>query len=263
MLRHSNNFLINPLTVIFILLAFIFNKFNFLLLHYLVALIHELFHYITAKFLNVEVEEITFLPIGFYLKINGLEDYSFIKQLLVLISGPLSFFFSFLVLRILYNLDLISIYGYKEGLISNNFILIFNLLPIYPLDGSKIIELLLTPFFNEYKLRVIRIILSLLTLVIASSYLLSLGEFIVMIFLFITTIVSLVKLKKDYILYLLSRMTKKNKRKIKMNSKKEIYRLKDNYFLENNKILNEKEIISQIVFSSKLKDEMGKKWEKY
>lgn len=80
-----------------------------------------------------------------------------------------------------------------------------------------------------------------------------------MIFLFITTIVSLVKLKKDYILYLLSRMTKKNKRKIKMNSKKEIYRLKDNYFLENNKILNEKEIISQIVFSSKLKDEMGKK----
>lgn len=80
-----------------------------------------------------------------------------------------------------------------------------------------------------------------------------------MIFLFITTIVSLVKLKKDYILYLLSRMTKKNKRKIKMNSKKEIYRLKDNYFLENNKILNEKEIISQIVLSSKLKDEMGKK----
>ena len=80
-----------------------------------------------------------------------------------------------------------------------------------------------------------------------------------MIFLFITTIVSLVKLKKDYILYLLSRMTKKNKRKIKMNSKKEIYRLKDNYFLENNKILNEKEIISQIVFSSRLKDEMGKK----
>lgn len=262
MVRRSGSFLINPLTIVFIILAFIFNKFYFLFLHYLIAFIHEFFHFTMAKFLKIEVEEITFLPIGFYLKINGLEDYSFIKQFLVLISGPLSFFFSFLMLKILYKLNVISIYGYQEGIISNNFILIFNLLPIYPLDGSKLIELFLAPFYSEYKLRIIRVILSILTLVIASSYLLSLGEFIIMIFLFITTIVSLVRLKKDYILYLISRLTKRSERKIRINKKKEIYRLKDNYFLENNKLMNENEIISQIVFSNQLKTKRDGKQEK-
>ena len=135
-------------------------------------------------------------------------------------------------------------------------------MPIYPLDGSKLIELFLAPFYSEYKLRIIRVILSILTLVIASSYLLSLGEFIVMIFLFITTIVSLVRLKKDYILYLISRLTKRSERKIRINKKKEIYRLKDNYFLENNKLMNENEIISQIVFSNQLKTKRDGKQEK-
>ena len=261
-MRRLNNLIINPLTIIFILLAFIFNKFSFLFLHYLVAFIHEFFHFLMAKILKIEVEEITFLPIGFYLKISGLEDYSFIKQFLVLIAGPLSYFFSLLLLRILLNLNIISIYGYEDGIISNNFILIFNLLPIYPLDGSKLIELFLAPFYSEYKLRIIRVILSILTLVIASSYLLSLGEFIVMIFLFITTIVSLIRLKKDYILYLISRLTRRSERKIKINKKKEIYRLKENYFLENNKLLNENEIISQIVFSNQLKAKKDGKQEK-
>ncbi len=200
-----------------------------------------------------------FLPIGFYLKINQLEDYSFFKQLIVLISGPLSFFFSLILLKLFYRFNLISIYGYKEGIISNNFILIFNLLPIYPLDGSKIIELLLTPFLNEYKLRITRVVVSLLTLVIASSYLLSLGEIIVMFFLLFTSISSLINLKKDYVIYLISRLLKKQNRKVKINNKKEIYRLNDNYFLENNKLLSEKEVIQEIVLSSKIKEEIIKK----
>lgn len=257
-MKRSNSFLVNPLTILFILLAFMFNQFNFLFFHYLIAFLHELFHFLMAKLLKVEVEEMMFLPIGFYLKINNLEDQLFIKQLLVLISGPLSYFFSLLLLKTLYKYDFISIYGYQEGLISNNFILIFNLLPIYPLDGSKIIELFLAPFISEYKLRITRIILSILTLVLASSYLLSLGEIIVMIFLLITTIASIIRLKKDYVLYLISRLLKKNKRKIKMNSKKEIYRLNNNYFLENNVLLNEQDIIKDILFSNKENEEINR-----
>ncbi|MBE6142937.1 MAG: hypothetical protein E7177_02980 [Erysipelotrichaceae bacterium] len=209
-----------------------------------------------AKFLKVKVGEIEFLPIGFYLKIPDLESYSFHKQLLVLIAGPSSFIFSCAIIKMLYNLGILSLYGYEDAMISNKFILLFNLLPIYPLDGAKIIELSLTSFLNEYKLRASRIIISILSLVIFSSYLLSLGEVITMLFLFISLIISIINFKKNYLLYLISRLSNRNSMKIKINSKKEIYRLNDNYCYVNNKIIDEKGIISDILKKENLKQEI-------
>lgn len=250
------NFIVNPLTILYILIALIFNKFGFIFIHYLVAFIHEFFHFLMAKFLKVKVGEIEFLPIGFYLKIPDLESYSFHKQLLVLIAGPSSFIFSCAIIKMLYNLGILSLYGYEDAMISNKFILLFNLLPIYPLDGAKIVELSLTPFLNEYKLRASRIIISILSLVIFSSYLLSLGEVITMLFLFISLIISIINFKKNYLLYLISRLSNRNSRKIKINSKKEIYRLNDNYCYINNKIIDEKGIISDILKKENLKQEI-------
>ena len=250
------NFIVNPLTILYILIALIFNKFAFIFIHYLVAFIHEFFHFLMAKFLKVKVGEIEFLPIGFYLKIPDLESYSFHKQLLVLIAGPSSYIFSCAIIKILYNLGILSLYGYEDAMISNKFILLFNLLPIYPLDGAKIIELFLTPFINEYKLRASRIIISILSLVIFSSYLLSLGEVITMLFLFISLIISIINFKKNYLLYLISRLSNRNSMKIKINSKKEIYRLNDNYCYINNKIIDEKGIISDILKKENLKQEI-------
>jgi len=250
------NFIVNPLTIIYILIALIFNKFGFIFIHYLIAFIHEFFHFLMAKFLKVKVGEIEFLPIGFYLKIPDLESYSFHKQLLVLIAGPSSFIFSCAIIKMLYNLGILSLYGYEDAMISNKFILLFNLLPIYPLDGAKIIELSLTSFLNEYKLRASRIIISILSLVIFSSYLLSLGEVITMLFLFISLIISIINFKKNYLLYLISRLSNRNSMKIKINSKKEIYRLNDNYCYVNNKIIDEKGIISDILKKENLKQEI-------
>ena len=43
-----------------------------------------------------------------------------------------------------------------------------------------------------------------------------------------------------------------------MNSKKEIYRLNNNYFLENNVLLNEQDIIKDILFSNKENEEINR-----
>ena len=255
-MKHYSLFFINPITILYLLLALIFNKFNFIILHYSIAFIHELFHYLMAKSLNIKVNEIQFLPIGFYLKINNLENYSFIKQLLVLIAGPLSFFVSYAILKILLHINVISQYGYEEGLISNNFILIFNLLPIYPLDGFKIIELFFSSFINEYKLRFFRISLSIIVLVFSSFYLISLGEMITLIFLLFNLIISFINLKKEYLLYLITRLNLTNKRKVKINKKKEIYRLKDNFCMINGELFSEKEIIQDILQKEKISKEI-------
>lgn len=256
-MKRYSVFLVNPITIIFILIALIFNKFNFLILHYSIAFIHEICHYFAAKVVKIKVQEIQFLPIGFYLKINNLENYSFFKQLVVLIAGPLSYFISFAILKLLYRYDVLSIYGYEEGILANNFILLFNLLPIYPLDGAKILELIMSKFLSEYKLRIFRILVSILTLVLASSYLLSLGELITVGFLFIGLIGSLINLKKDYLYFLIYRLNAKNDRKVKINKEKVIYRLSDNYCLSNNQLICEKEIIQDILKQENLKKEIN------
>jgi stage IV sporulation protein FB len=255
-MKQLSNFIVHPITIIYLLIGLIFNKFNFLILHYLIAFIHELSHYLMGKFLNIKVGEICFLPIGFYVKMPTLQDEKFIKQFLVLIAGPLSYFISFAVLKLLYNFNVISIYGYEDGIISNRFILLFNLLPIYPLDGEKIIELFLTPILNEYKLRVVRIIISILTIIIGSYFFISLGEILSILFLIFGIIISLINLKKDYFFYLIGRLNKKEKSKIKINTKNEIYRLKDNYLLIDGQILNEDQIIKNILKNHNLKDEI-------
>ena len=255
-MKHSNIFIVNPITIAYLLLALIFNRFNFIFLHYGIAFIHEFCHFLMAKALKIKVDEMQFLPIGFYIKIKNLEQNSFIKQFLVLIAGPLSFFISFAILKLLLNLNLISEYGNQDGCLSNQFILLFNLLPIYPLDGAKIVELFLSPFINEYKLRVCRICISIITLVVTSSYMLSLGEIITVIFLLVGIISSLINLKKEYIYFLICRLNEKSIRKVRVVSKKEIYRLNDNYCLMNNRLIGEKEIIQDIIAKQKIKDEI-------
>lgn len=209
-----------------------------------------------AKILKIKVKEIEFLPIGFYLKIHNLENYPFIKQFLVLIAGPLSYFISAALLKLFYNLNVLSLYGYRDAQVSNNFILLFNLLPIYPLDGAKIIELFLAPFLSEFKLRIFRICISIISLVISSAFLLSLGEILTTIYLFFGVIFSLINLKKDYLYFLIYRLGVKNHKKVRINKNKEIYRLSDNYCFENNTLINEKEIIKDILIKEKLNEQI-------
>ena len=248
-MKQSKNFIISPITIILILIALIFNRFSFVFLHYLIAFIHELSHYVMAKILKIKVREIQFLPIGFYLKIDDLDLEKLYKQILVLVAGPLSFFLSMFMIEILYKSNIISIYGYQDAKTSNIFILLFNLLPIYPLDGERIIEAIFTNSLNEYKLRVFRICISIVSLVIASTFFITLGEIVTLAFLYFLTIISIVNFNKEYVLSLIKRLNKKRQFKVRINSKSEIYRLSDNYQLLNGNILSEEEIIRNIIAS--------------
>lgn len=95
--------------------------------------------------LNVKVEKIYIYPLGGISKFNMPLNIPKYKELLILIAGPLFQFFAYyILLRIMpIKSDLIKIYHYS--------ILSFNLLPIYPLDGGKLINILISEFF-PYKL---------------------------------------------------------------------------------------------------------------
>jgi len=105
------------------------------------SIIHEIGHIVIGLILKVKTEKIEIMPFGlsasFYINFS---DKNFkIKEILIAIAGPLTSF----VLAILFshiNLTYITI---QEAVYSNILILLFNLIPIYPLDGGRIIKSLI------------------------------------------------------------------------------------------------------------------------
>lgn len=111
-----------------------------------------------AKILLVEVDKIYLYPLGgiskFFLPLNS----SFLKEFLILISGPLFQELAklFLIIIIPDQKDLIISYHYG--------ILLFNLLPVYPLDGGKIIQLFFSTIIPFEKSLKVSIIISYMTI---------------------------------------------------------------------------------------------------
>ena len=94
-----------------------------------ILLFHELGHILMALILKWKIKRIIILPLGCMTEFNEKLNKPILEELLILISGPI---FQ-LILYIFYKTP----YHYP--------LLFLNLLPIYPLDGSKFIFL----FWND------------------------------------------------------------------------------------------------------------------
>ncbi len=102
--------------------------------------IHELGHVLLATIEKVKVEKIIFYPLGGITKFKMKLNISPIKELKILCAGPLFQCIAYLLLlKIIPNMKE-QIMNYHKN------ILIFNLLPMYPLDGGRIMKIILDEF---------------------------------------------------------------------------------------------------------------------
>ena len=102
---------------------------------FVLLFLHELCHIFTAGLWGLGTSGITVTPIGIYADINGLERLHIAKRISIAAAGP--FFNLFLCL-------------FCRGPIRDiNFALaLFNLLPVYPLDGGKIFHYTVSYFIG-------------------------------------------------------------------------------------------------------------------
>lgn len=236
-------------TYLLIAISFILTGyFSNLLVFTSIIIIHELGHYLTAKFLGQNVEKITIYPFGGITKISAPINSKISSDLLVASSGVIFQSLYYLLIYILYKNNLLRAYIFTEFTTYHYRILFFNLLPIHPLDGSIILSLTLSKIL-PYKITLkINIIISIITttfLLIINYY-----EFnytlILILSLIITNIIKYTK-EINYLFnkFLLERYLGKYiyKKSIKITKLENMYKEKYHIIKKNNQYITEKQAL--------------------
>ena len=135
--------------ILFFLIVFYYtNQLELYIVILLFAFLHECSHIILGRILGFKLRRIELMPFGFFCKLkSNIDDYNKkvlnsnmveLKKIFVTIAGPLSnitiVFFTLIIHRI-YSIENLNIIVY-----SNLLIFLFNLIPIYPLDGGRILK---------------------------------------------------------------------------------------------------------------------------
>lgn len=163
-----------------ILIFLLTEQLNIYIVFMLFAIIHELGHVLTGIILGFKPKNIEVLPIGisacFYMqcddynkKINYANRFG-LKKVIISCAGPIT---NFIIAIIFYFFDFSIFNISREFIIYTNLIIgIFNLIPIYPLDGGRIIKNILhikIGLKESYKYTKIIANLSIIILTIFSS----------------------------------------------------------------------------------------------
>lgn len=144
------NIHLHPLLIFFIFISIITGTFVSLFIILTIVLWHELGHYAAAKYYKWRVDSIMLWVFGGVMK----TDESFYRPIkeesIVTIAGPLQHIVIFIFIYILSFYSIIPESIVQEAYYYNWMILTFNLLPISPLDGGKLLLLIQSSFLPYY-----------------------------------------------------------------------------------------------------------------
>ncbi|MBQ2946566.1 MAG: hypothetical protein IJE04_01775 [Bacilli bacterium] len=172
-----NKIYIHPLFIIALFVFVSIGYFRFLIYFMMLILVHELGHIIISLLFKWNIDRIIILPFGGLTKYNEMINRPLIEEFLIAISGVIFQFLFYLLIK-----DFVY---YKYFSAINYFIILFNLIPIYPLDGSKILNIffnLITTFKNSLSLT---IIISYIFIIIFSLLFFNINKIIAFVIIFL------------------------------------------------------------------------------
>lgn len=210
-------------------------------------IVHEIGHLSLGIYFKWNIKNITIYPFGGCIKFDDKINKPIKEELLILIFGPIFQFIFYLLLVFLSlngfisyrNINIIKYYNYA--------LLIFNLLPIYPLDGGMLLNLLLQKKIPYKISNKIAIIISFITIIIALGIYKNIN-FLLMSLLIIFELIIYIK-RQDYLYnkFLLERYIDKLrfKKHKTINNKNNFYKDKSHVILFNNKYITEKDYLEK------------------
>ncbi len=109
-----------------------------------IIFIHEMGHAAAASFFSWRIKRITLLPFGGVAEMDEHGNRPLKEEAIVVLAGPLQHVWMVAAALILYSLNLMPEDLFRQFLYYNAMIFIFNLFPVWPLDGGKLVFLLLS-----------------------------------------------------------------------------------------------------------------------
>ena len=186
------SFKIHPFFYLFALLCIITGYFkNFIFITFII-LFHEMGHILMSIYFKWRIDKVVILPFGCITLFDEYINRPIIEEFLITITGPIFQCILFIVDNSLfkeYNLNL----------------LMFNLIPIFPLDGSKIMNIIFNKFFSFKISHILSIIISIILILLLLTYKYNLVIYIALLFLSIKTYKEFINHKYIFNKFLLER----------------------------------------------------------
>ena len=154
---HSSNYL-------FIFLFFLTGLFKEFIIIFSIIIIHEIGHLIGALLCKWKIDKIIIYPYGGCVRFDDDINKPLYQELIILLFGPLFQIIYYFIILICFKNNLILERSFDIFFSYHYTLLVFNLLPIYPLDGGKLLNIFNNYYFPNKKGNLLTIFLSLLFL---------------------------------------------------------------------------------------------------
>ena len=187
----KNIFKIDNSTYILVLLGLLSGYIKNIFIIFIIVLIHELGHVFFFYLFKYDIESIVIYPFGGVSKVNKRIHERIYKDVLVSIGGVLFQLFLFILFYLLFRYCFIVKSTYDMFCTYNSSVILFNLIPMIPLDGSKLLFSVFTkylPYKLSYLFMIIVGIISLVLFVIY-TFIFRLNDIVVYVFLFVNLLV--------------------------------------------------------------------------
>ena len=222
-----------------------------IILIYLIVIFHELGHILIIKLLGYKILRVDIYPSGGVTKIDKKINTKISHDLLIASFGVFFQILLYLIFYFLYSFSFIRSSTYELFLTYNTTILIFNLLPIIPLDGYQFLRCIweiLFPFKKAFKISFVISLVSIL-LFITYNQIFSLNNYLIVSFLIYKIIYEYRNFKYQNTRFELERYLNdfpyskiKNEKKVDLALlKKDTY----HYFKKDNTYVSEKKILEK------------------
>lgn len=209
---------------------------KFFLFFTFLILFHEIGHIFAGMICKWKIKEVIIMPFGGLTIFNNKINHSLKEELFVSLSGPI---FQLIIGFFIKNNILLNIH-YS--------LLLFNLIPIYPLDGSKVVTVLFNTFLSFYSSLKLIIYLSYIMILLVILKYNNILLYLIMLLILYKVVLEHKNIKEIFNKFLLERYLsnfnyKKTKKITKLKqmslNKKHLFRIKNTW-------LTEKEILKKI-----------------
>lgn len=147
-------FVIHPTLILFFFIALVTGTFIEFAIIMAIVFMHECGHFLAAKWFNWRINAFILWAFGGVMATDEDESRPLKEEVIVTLAGPLQHVIIFGAVQSFHRFGIMSEYLYDTAILLNSMICLFNLLPIYPLDGGKLLKASLSgllPFRKSYQ----------------------------------------------------------------------------------------------------------------